>query len=267
MKYYPNHSDLERHIDHYWIVDNANKLFNNHSEIIAYPGIRPECIILLKGHYSYYYQGVHTQVHKSRVYSFIHEQVKLDMSPLESFVIVQFKPRALSSIIPFLGQSADLLINNPIHNAEDLYGSDFTTMVQKLREVDVAGRVSILDEFFMSVYTSRNEGFISELCSELDENYTLGDIRRLTKYSYSTLERYFKKDTGLTPKRFQTLKRYKSAVEEIYDTRNEDWMHYVVKYGYHDQSHFIKEIKGFTSYTPAQLLKNIGLRSFRPENL
>ena len=73
MKYYPTDTALQRHIDHYWIVDDANELFRDQSEIIAYPGIRPEYIILLKGHYSYKYQGVETMIHKSRIYSFIHD--------------------------------------------------------------------------------------------------------------------------------------------------------------------------------------------------
>jgi len=267
MKHFPTDTLLQQHIDHYWIVEDARELFQNQAEIIAYPGIRPEYIIPLEGYYSYQYQGTATIVYKSRIYSFIHDQVKLDMSKLESFVIVQFKPRALSSVIPFLGGTAEQLIKAPIHYAEDVYGRRFDIMVQKLRSVVVEDRASILDDFFLSVYTSDHEGFISELCSGLNEDYTLAEIMSITQYSYSTLERYFKKDTGLTPKRYQTLKRYKAAVEEIYDTRNEDWMHYVVKYGYYDQSHFIKEIKRYTSYTPAQLLQITGLRSFRPENM
>ena len=267
MKFFPTTSELRRHIDHYWIVDTAKDLFRNNLAITAFPGITPEYIIPLRGYYSYLYQGVITQVYQSRIYSFIHDQVTLDMSQLESFVIVQFKPRALSSIIPFLGRTAEQLMRDPIHYAEDIYGSSFDKMVNKLRQIDVLDRIDVLDEFFSDVYSAELEGFISEYTASLSQNYSLRDIMNATNYSYSTLERHFKKDTGLTPKRYQTLKRYKAAVEEIYDTRNDDWMHYVVKYGYYDQSHFIKEIQRYTSYTPSQLLQITGLRSFRPENL
>lgn len=267
MKYFPNHTTLNKHIDHYWIVNNAHSLFKDAPLIHAYPGITPEIIIVLEGHYSFYYLDELHQVNQSKLFSFIQKDVILDFSALASFVIIQFKPRALSSLRPFIPRSPHELMRHPVCDAEEVFGTSVTQLSNHLRHLAPTQIVDELNQWLLGYYQSEQEGFVAETANELDHGSSPKDIMALTKYSYSTLERYFKKDTGLTPKQYLSLRRYKLAVEEIYDSRNTDWMHYVQKYGYFDQSHFIKDIKRFTGFTPAQLLSIPGLRSFRPENL
>lgn len=267
MKYFPQDIALRKHIDHYWIVRDAEELFKNTPPIYGYPGITPELFITLEGSFSYFYNGEKHKVDNNKLFSFIHSEVILDTRLLKSFVIVQFKPRALSSIMPFVKQNSKDLMSWPICDGKDIYGDGFDRMLDYIRTLESAEIINALDQFFHSNFKSSREGFISEMTSELSTNASLKEIMALTKYSYSTLDRYFKKDTGLSPKQFQSLRRYKAAVQEIYGTRNPDWMHYVNKYDYFDQSHFIKDIKRYTTFTPAQLLATPGLISFRPENL
>ena len=267
MKYLPQSSALQKHIDHYWIVREANAVFQKTPPIYAYPGITPEVLIVLEGSFDYQYEGEYHRVDNNNLFSFINEEVILDPANLVSFIIVQFKPRALSSLIPFVKQKSGDLMSLPVCDAQEVFGLGFIQLVEHLKHLDTSEIVSELDDFFYKNLEENRAGFISEMAGELKGETNLKEIMALTKYSYSTLERHFKKDTGLSPKQFQSLQRYKAAVQEIYGTRNEDWMHYVVKYGYFDQSHFIKDIKRFTTFTPAQLLKTPGLISFRPENL
>lgn len=201
------------------------------------------------------------------VYSYIHSYMILDTSQLTSFIIIQFKPRALSSFLPFVPQKAKELMARPVFEAREIFGEEIDKLTLHLRRLSASEIVAELDQFLGDCYTEGREGFLSEMANELKKTNSLKDLLHRTKYSYSTLERHFKKDTGLSPKQYQSIQRYKLAVEEIYDTRNTDWMHYVHKYGYFDQSHFIKEIKRFTTFTPSQLIQTPGLRSFRPENL
>lgn len=267
MKYFPQDIALRKHIDHYWIVRDAEEVFRKTPPIYAYPGITPELLIVLEGSFFYEYKGKKHKVSNNKLFSFISEEVILDTRPLKSFAIVQFKPRALSSVIPFVSKDSKDLMTWSVCDGKDIYGDYFEKMLNHVRTLEPAEMVNALDQFFHSNFKSSREGFISEMTSELSTNASLKEIMALTKYSYSTLDRYFKKDTGLSPKQFQSLRRYKAAVQEIYGTRNPDWMHYVNKYDYFDQSHFIKDIKRYTTFTPAQLLATPGLISFRPENL
>ena len=108
-------------------------------------------------------------------------------------------------------------------------------------------------------------GFLLDLLYELPFNAGIVDILEKTGYSISTLERYIKNETGLTPKKFLSLRKYKAALEEINLDENPDWQYYIHKYHYFDQSHFIKTIKHFTNFTPSQIVANSNLISFRPK--
>ncbi len=267
MKYFPQDTALLKHIDHYWIMQNASEVFGGLTNLYGYPGITPELLLIQDGHFSYHYEGRKETVFDNKLFSFIHEGVILDLSQLKAFVMVQFKPRALASLLPFVKKKSGELMSWPVCEGVEVFGKKLLSINAHLKNVSTNEMVATLDDFFMTKFEGSREGFISEMAQELKGKTSLKEIMKITKYSYSTLERYFKKDTGLSPKKFQSLQRYKLAVEEIYDTRNEDWIHYVNKYNYFDQSHFIKEIKRFTTFTPAQLLATPGLRSFRPENL
>ena len=102
------------------------------------------------------------------------------------------------------------------------------------------------------------------MSQEVSKDCNLGAIMKVTGYSYSTIERYFKKETGLTPKSFQTLQRFKKVLRELSTSVNLDWQHYVLEHGYYDQSHFIKEMKKFTGYSPSALVHMPSFIKLRP---
>lgn len=264
MKLRPTCKELQQYIDHYWIVQDVPSLFQQAPPLYEYPGITPELILVIKGYYTYHYQGRTNKIHHSKLYSFLHQDIKLDLSTLNAFVIIQFKSRALSSLLPFVKYSAEELMNQPICKVEDLVGPSVNTLCRHLEKLPPQQMVSILDEWLRAMLRPQQTGFLAEMANELPAYCTPAVLRKLTGYSYATLKRHFKRDTGLTPKTYHSLQRYKLAVQEIYQTRNNDWQYYIDKYGYYDQSHFIKELKRYTTFTPQQLLQTPGLISFRP---
>ena len=149
--------------------------------------------------------------------------------------------------------------------ADDVFGQDLERFKNHLSQLEPSMRVRELDEWFAKRYRKEYEGFVIEMAEEVSKNCDLRTIMNATGYSYSTLERYFKKETGLTPKNFQTLQRFKKALRELHTTNNDNWTDYVTKYGYYDQSHFIKEMKRFTSCTPSELLKTPAFIKIRPD--
>ncbi|MEM7298804.1 MAG: AraC family transcriptional regulator [Bacteroidota bacterium] len=265
MKVAPVRDNLKKYIDHYWIVKDAAPLFGNSPLIRAYPGVTPEIIMVLDGHYTLHYLGRTKKLANTVAYTFIHEGVQIDFSQLNSFVLIQFKKRALSSFLPFVNYSAGEIMKNSTCGIEELFDAPIRPLVDHLKVADIPDTVDALDSWFSAHLREGYHGFLGEMAEELKEDCSPKNILSVTNYSYSTLERYFKKETGLTPKGFQTLVRFKLATEELYNTHNQDWIHYVNKYKYFDQSHFIKEIKRFTGFTPSQLLDIPGLISYRPQ--
>ncbi|WP_256009086.1 helix-turn-helix transcriptional regulator [Desertivirga xinjiangensis] len=68
------------------------------------------------------------------------------------------------------------------------------------------------------------------------------------------LERIFKKEVGLTPKKFISIIRNKSAMRELQQrSPGTTLLHIALKYGYYDHSHLCKEIKKFSGQTPSVL--------------
>ncbi|MEL6812727.1 MAG: AraC family transcriptional regulator [Bacteroidota bacterium] len=260
----PTHSSLQKHIDYYWIVNDVKALLGPQSHIFAYPGITPDMLIVLEGNYSFQYMGETFVGDKGVLFSFIYDQMKVDFSSLKSFILIKFKSRSLSSLRPFVDYNSEILMKNSVANWGDVFGTKVEAFRRKLARLDAMEIASELDEWFLSHYKSENEGFVVEMAQELGSNFSLQTLREVTQYSYSTLERYFKKETGLTPKKFQSLQRYKQVAREICTTRNTDWQYYVTEYDYFDQSHFIKEIKRYTSLTPTQLLEAPSFIGIRP---
>ncbi len=264
MKYFPQDADLKKFIDHYWIVQDAQELFNFNKKIYGYPGIRSELIIPLVGTLDYYYLGKHQSATKAMMFSHLEGQFVWLPPNLKAFIIVQFKPKSLAAMLPFTNISPTEIIKNSVCGADELFGSEINQLINSLKNKPAKSIAEILDAWFFKRLNVNRNGFIVELFSSESKTKSILDIKKMTNYSDSTLVRYFKSETGLTPKKYQSLQRYKYAVEEIYQTQNNDWMYYVEKYNYYDQAHFIKEIKRYTYFTPSQLLLVPGLLHFRP---
>lgn len=231
--------------------------------VYDYPGIRSEIILMFDGTLHYEYLGKKCETNKHMMASHIEGGFLFDAKHLDRFVVIQFKPRSLSALLPFIQIAPKELIRKSVCDAEEVFGNRVNVLADHLKKVPEDRIADILDDWFLRRMDQQSVGFVTEIFNEVeqskqtsfDASRSLQAMRDITRYSYSTLERYFKKETGMTPKKYQTLGRYKAAVEEIYDTQNNDWTHYVAKYGYFDQSHFIKEVKRYTNVTPAQLLK------------
>jgi len=265
MRLYPQSKELSEHLNHYWVVNDSSNLFLSTSKVYGYPGIRPELIIIIDGHLNYTYLGKQYVTKKSILASHLNGSFLFDSSHLHKFIIVQFKPRSLSSLLPFTKFSSKQLMHNSICNLEDVFGKEVIALETELREKEIDQYIDILDTFFLKKLSNNFSGFLMEMLFELSINQGIPEILQKTGYSISTLERHVKKETALTPKAFLSLRKYKAAVEEIHNNKHQDWQYYVEKYNYADQSHFIKTIKKYTGFTPTQLVNTQNLISFRPK--
>lgn len=85
-------------------------------------------------------------------------------------------------------------------------------------------------------------------------NIKISDISSYTGVSKRTLERIFKRNTGISPKTIQALIRYQLLWQDIYLHRGFDVFDAVLKYGYFDQSHLLNDFKQKHSMTPKEAL-------------
>lgn len=72
-----------------------------------------------------------------------------------------------------------------------------------------------------------------------------------------SMERHFKEIVGLLPKQFLTITRFNHAYFKIVQSSEKEWFDVVSEFNYFDQSHFIKEFKRYSGFTPSQLHQSL----------
>jgi AraC-like DNA-binding protein len=88
---------------------------------------------------------------------------------------------------------------------------------------------------------------------EANKIYDISKIRQNVFTTKKTYERYFLNYVGVTPKQYANICRFNNAFKYM-ETISEppDWHDMVVKFGYYDQSHFIREFKRYSGKTPSE---------------
>ncbi|MGV3685763.1 MAG: helix-turn-helix domain-containing protein [Daejeonella sp.] len=88
---------------------------------------------------------------------------------------------------------------------------------------------------------------------ESDKIYDIHKLRQGVFTTKKTYERYFLNYIGVTPKQYANICRFNNVFKYL-KTVSElpDWHDIVVKFGYYDQSHFIREFKRYSGKTPSE---------------
>ncbi len=102
---------------------------------------------------------------------------------------------------------------------------------------------------------------LSKLIYSREGNILVKEIEKEIKWGRRQINRYFNKYHGISLKKYLSIQKVYAAfnplVNKIISTPE----------GFHDQSHFIKEIKKHTSYTPTELEKEKDVRFVQLKNI
>lgn len=122
-------------------------------------------------------------------------------------------------------------------------------------------RVAALTDYLLTVISPVEEA-AKPLLENVDELYNpvvnpvkvMADKASVTE---RTVQMRFKKYAGYSPKELLRFLRFKQVMAFILARPKEkiDWFELIVQYGYHDQSHLIKDFKYYTGVTPKQFIK------------
>jgi AraC-like DNA-binding protein len=178
----------------------------------------------------------------------------------------QYIDEAGSVLVRFTAQGAaclgvpGALLSNVSLALEDLLpASRVREVLERLQEAaDDRERILALEEFLLAL-SFRRDPLVTQALAFLDgstEEPRIESLARSLSVSERQLERRFLHQVGVTPKRFARLRRFERAVELA--PSSESLTRAALAAGYYDQSHFVRDFRGFTGMAPGEYLRSSG---------
>lgn len=151
------------------------------------------------------------------------------------------------------------LFNNQVSSFSDINGKAVSTLHNQLLEArSWSKRMALVESFLLqqlSLATKRlpKLAVINDLMYELRQQDTPLTMETMaTRYGITAryMQQLFLQYTGLTPKLYSQINRFQKSLQLV-TAGDESLTSIAYECGYADQSHFIKEFKSFTGYTPS----------------
>jgi len=157
-----------------------------------------------------------------------------------------------SAYYKLFGQYSGFLTNTIIDCRDlDYLISLHECVLKALSNENIGKTFDALELFFEKTTDQNSIDILDDMLSYIDDKKGLIDVKEMAKaynYSQSSLERFFKKHFGLTPKAHADIIRFRFAMLD------EDPTCF-----FYDQSHFIKACKKYTNKAPKSLANSVEL--------
>lgn len=182
---------------------------------------------------------------------FSKETIPFQLSQTIDYMGVRLKPSVFYSIFHI---DASSIMDAPINFFHIEKNSHLETIFQLK---NIKERISFLMQYLC---TKMEEGFHSEyvdIVNELYENPKEQTVELIAKrFGYDTrhLFRLFKKQYGISPKVLLNILRLHLSLTLLLE-KNQSLQDILEICGFYDQSHFIKEIKKYTGFSPLELIE------------
>lgn len=248
---YPVATPLRDYIRYYWSM--TGKIGNHRLRSRDIPDGNPEVIINFGTPFGQVVEGNATQAQQNGgIKAQFDRPAIIEQSGEVDILGISFKPEGIYHFI----KSDMFLFRNQALPIEMLVGE---SLFNRLRsELVPTKRLPLIEEFLLKkVPTIKTpHTILLESLSRVrssSEAITIHQLCRDLKVSIKHLERLFKREIGITPKRFFDIMRINKLLSTL-NPSSADWMHMVVSFGYHDQSHFCRDFQRITGQTPTQYM-------------
>lgn len=191
---------------------------------------------------------------------FMHGQVtELSVMHFEapySTVQVILKPYALNTLF---GLDASTLTNSSI-GAQDFRGEVLNIALLSADTLDA--QLNLLIDFLLAQQreTGYRDKVIEETLDFIDEHITDISVEKLSGHSGLSerqLLRKFKQTVGIAPQVYIRIRRINEAFRLMDSGKYERLADIAHALNFHDQSHFIRDIKAFSGITPKSIMQKV----------
>lgn len=251
----PISTEVAKYIDCYWFLEKTPD-----SDSYSYPKLNPDPaahIVLSPPQQPYSYDlkvkkvaGIgshwifpHTQTFQlNHSKPFLHLGIKFHIGALYSFNITPSQP-VLDEVSKI---DKEALFKTDVRISESIFA------VAKKHPKQCCVK---LDRALSPWLTTSIEDNHSQLCRKvlpLLANTPISELSSILNCSQRTIERSFRRVTGLTLKQCQSMNRLEDMLEYLYqrDANKIDWVQVAYQFGFSDQPHLIRYLKNSIGSTP-----------------
>lgn len=107
---------------------------------------------------------------------------------------------------------------------------------------------------YTDIVYSGNLDLIAVVLSIQDGEEKITELSRSVCLGYKQFKRIFAEYTGLNPKEFLQIARFRKVLHSLYAGKQTHLSRLACDWGYCDKSHLIKDFKAFIGYTPKEYL-------------
>ncbi|EGR2040841.1 TPA: helix-turn-helix domain-containing protein [Vibrio cholerae] len=261
----PKKSEVAKYIEYYWLIEK-----HPNAKSLDYPKLNPDPsahLIISPPEQNYHYDmNPGSSVGKGSHWLFPHHRtLKLDHSKPFVYLGVKFHVGALYSLNIFTGLHTQLNSVDEVKLAKlfTKFSEDELQLIEQARNnPDLC--CDTLDRLFLSVALNSHEDQHSQITRKALQMLNTEPISALGKQlfcSQRTLERSFKRVTGLTLKQCQSMNKLEAMLEYLnkHHSNDIDWVEIAFQFGFSDQPHLIRYLKKQIGLTPKTYEKERGL--------
>lgn len=143
---------------------------------------------------------------------------------------------------------------------ENLWGRRARSLRQQLCEANnVESRFQLLEQSLMARLASvrENHAAVNAALATFTQDPTrpIRDVVREIGLSPRRIIQLFTREVGMPPKLFCRVRRFQRALDLVRQMTEPKWGLLALQCGYFDQSHFIRDFKSFTGFSPVEYLR------------
>lgn len=172
-----------------------------------------------------------------------------------SMLGIRFFPHAA---VCFLEDNVERF-NDTVTDYSDISGSCVIELQNGLLESKTnAGKIELIEHFLNNKLSTNRErhskmSMITSIMNEIGDRDFFDNIDNVASRHGITsryLQKLFLQYTGLTPKLYSKINRFQNSLKRV-SRKDASLTSIAYDCGYFDQSHFIRDFKSFTGYTPS----------------
>ena len=170
---------------------------------------------------------------------------------------MQFKPGGLW---PFLKPGSHEL-HDRHYSLEEFWGADASRLHQRLVQAPTAEDKF---EILLSAFIARaprdfaldpHVALALACFARAPHRATVAGVAKRAEVSQKKLIRLFRETVGMTPKLYLRVTRFQRVIADLHRRRTIGWGDVVEQHGYYYQSHFIRDFREFSGFSPTGWLK------------